>query len=139
MHRSLPQHMIPSELVQLESLPRTPNGKLDRRLLPDPKLSPVQNRPELIEPRTSVERELAAIWTELLQLPQVSMEDQFFKVGGHSLVASQIVSRIRELYDLEVPLSLFLQNPSIADLDRYITERMLESIDQDELQNLLQS
>ncbi len=139
LHRVLPQSMIPSRFVQLESLPRTPNGKLDRRSLPDPNRLPVQGESELIEPRTEMERELAAIWIEFLQLPRVSIEQHFFEVGGHSLVASQIVSRIRELYAIEVPLSLFLQNPSIADLDRYITERTLELIDQDELRNLLHS
>ncbi len=98
LRRALPEHMVPSELVALEQMPRTPNGKVDRKLLPEPER--VQR--EYVEPQTVVEKRLAEIWQEVLGVPRVGMTDSFFELGGHSLLAIRVVSRIKDSLDVEL-------------------------------------
>jgi acyl carrier protein len=98
LRRALPEHMVPSEIVTLEQMPRTPNGKVDRKRLPETER--VQR--EYIEPRTIVEKRLAEIWQEVLGVPRVGMTDSFFDLGGHSLLAIRIVSRIKDALDVEL-------------------------------------
>jgi amino acid adenylation domain-containing protein len=92
---TLPEYMVPSAFVTLDTLPLTPNGKLDRKALP----APVATRDasaELVEPRTDVERLLAAIWSAILNVPTLGIDDDFFDLGGHSMLATQVVARIRK-------------------------------------------
>src|SRR5262249_12234429 len=90
VRRTLPDPMVPSAFVFVESLPRTPSGKTDRRALPDPG----QTRPEVsgafVEPRNHVEREIAEIWRSVLKLERVGVHDNFFELGGHSLLATLV-------------------------------------------------
>ena len=112
----LPEHMMPASFVILDELPLLPNGKIDRRALPAPEAV----RPDLphafVAPRTSVERSLAGIWSDLLGLPQVGIHDNFFDLGGHSLLTTQLISRVRELFQVELPLREVFQQPTIAAL-----------------------
>lgn len=112
----LPEHMIPASFVILDELPLLPNGKIDRRALPAPRAI----RPDLphafVAPRTSVERTLAGIWYDLLGLPQIGIHDNFFDLGGHSLLTTQLISRVRELFNVELPLRQVFQQPTIAAL-----------------------
>jgi acyl carrier protein len=85
-----------------------------------------------------VEEDLARIWAEVLGLEQVGVHDNFFELGGHSLLATQIASRVRELYDVEVPLRSLFESPTIAQLAALITEAMLESVEEEELVDLLE-
>jgi acyl carrier protein len=114
--RRLPEYMIPVSFVQLEELPLTANGKLDRRALPDPD----HERPALetmrVGPRTAVEEILAAIWSTVLGIEKVSIHDTFFDLGGHSLLATQVISRVRAAFNIEIPLSTFFEEPTIAGL-----------------------
>ncbi|HXQ70015.1 MAG TPA: methyltransferase, partial [Pyrinomonadaceae bacterium] len=112
----LPEHMVPASFVILDELPLLPNGKLDRRALPA--LESV--RPDLpqvfVAPRTSIEKSLAGVWSDLLGLPQVGIHDNFFDLGGHSLLTTQLISRVRELFKVELPLREVFQQPTIAAL-----------------------
>ena len=124
LKRKLPEHMIPSALVFLESLPVTPNGKVDRKALPVPD----QGRPELkgafVAPRTPLEKQLARIWGEVLKLEKVGIHDNFFDLGGHSLLATQVNSRIRAALGAEVPLQAMFETPTIAELAVVISEKL---------------
>ncbi len=89
----LPEHMVPAALVRLESLPRTPSGKTDRRALPAPAAGADEDT--YVAPRTPTEERLAAVWAEVLRAGRVGVRDAFFDLGGHSLLATQVVSRVR--------------------------------------------
>ncbi len=112
LRERLPKHMIPSAFVRLDELPLTPNGKVDRAALPPPEQA--EARIEVVAPRTPVEEILVNLYMEVLHLERVSVEDDFFELGGHSLLATQLVSRIREAFQLEVPLRLLFERPSVA-------------------------
>jgi len=113
LSRSLPEHLVPSAVVPMATLPLTPNGKLDRAALPDPHL-PTAGDPVL--PETETERALAGIWTELLDVDEVGAEDSFFALGGHSLRAMQLVSRVRERVEVELPLRAVFEAPRLRAL-----------------------
>ncbi|SPE63311.1 putative Phenylalanine racemase (ATP-hydrolyzing) [Verrucomicrobia bacterium] len=112
----LPEHMVPSVFVVLGQLPLTPNGKVDRKALPAPERDRSGTAARWLAPRTPVEVQLAAIWREVLQMPEVGVEDSFFDVGGHSLLAIQVISRIREVFGVELPLVGLFDAPTIAAL-----------------------
>ncbi len=109
----LPEHMVPAALVPLGELPLTPNGKLDRRALPAPELGA---GPASVPPRGDVEAVVAAIWAEVLEVPSVGALDSFFDLGGHSLLATQVISRVREALQVEVPLRVLFEDPTVAAL-----------------------
>jgi amino acid adenylation domain-containing protein/non-ribosomal peptide synthase protein (TIGR01720 family) len=100
--KKLPGYMIPAMFVELDQMPLTPNGKLDRRALPTFELQSRQS--EIVEPRTAIEKALVEIWTALLKRSPISVTDDFFELGGHSLLATQVVSQIRQRLEIELPL-----------------------------------
>ncbi len=110
----LPEYMVPSSFIVLDALPQTPNGKIDRQSLP----APVEDHTTefFIAPRTPVEELLAGIWVELLGIEQIGVTDNFFDAGGHSLMAVQLLSRLRSIFQLELPLTLVFEAPTIAEL-----------------------
>jgi amino acid adenylation domain-containing protein len=110
----LPEYMIPSGLVVLEALPRTPNGKLDRRALPKPTFA--RETTEIVLPRTRTEELLAEAWKSVLGLDTVSIHESFFELGGHSLLAMQLVARIRNAFDIELPVRTIFEAPTLAAL-----------------------
>ncbi|MGH9334264.1 MAG: amino acid adenylation domain-containing protein, partial [Vicinamibacteria bacterium] len=123
LRKVLPEYMVPSAIVLLPALPLTPNGKLDRDRLPVPR-----RRSSSDAPRTPVEEAVAAIWAEVLDVESVGVDDDFFDLGGHSLKATRVVSRIRKTFDVELPIRALFENPSVAGLARAIeTRRGLES------------
>uniref|UniRef100_UPI00140CF66F non-ribosomal peptide synthetase n=1 Tax=Pseudomonas akapageensis TaxID=2609961 RepID=UPI00140CF66F len=104
LRRSLPEYMVPAQIVVLAQLPLTPNGKIDRLALPEPTWQTRVWRAAENEPAIS----LASIWAQVLGAPRVGLDDNFFELGGHSLLATQVISRIRQQLNIEVPLrSLF--------------------------------
>ncbi|MDF0674714.1 MAG: amino acid adenylation domain-containing protein [Nitrospira sp.] len=115
----LPDYMVPSVLVVLESLPRNGNGKLDRRSLPEPAGRDPQQT--FVAPRTDMETRLAREWAEVLGLPQVGIHDNFFDLGGHSLTAVQLVSRIQRMIGNPVALLDLFQAPTVAGLAHRIS------------------
>ncbi|HLJ26156.1 MAG TPA: non-ribosomal peptide synthase/polyketide synthase [Candidatus Angelobacter sp.] len=112
LQERLPRYMVPSQFVLLESLPKTPNGKVDRKALPEPVRSLVKGR----EPKSETEEILAAIWAQVLRVEQVGVEENFFDLGGHSLLATQVMSRVRQAFGVELQLRSLLENPTIAGL-----------------------
>jgi hypothetical protein len=114
LRERLPEYMVPAVYVILESIPLTPNGKVDRRSLPPPDLGESDERQ--VAPRTEVEKELARIWSEVLGLERVGVLDNFFDLGGHSLLVTQMTARVNSRFSAEVPLRSFIQSPTIAGL-----------------------
>jgi acyl carrier protein len=133
----LPDYMIPSRFILLESLPLTPNGKVDRRALPDPGKS----RPELetlfVAPRTSLEKELAQIWAEVLSLDAIGIHDNFFDLGGHSLAATRVVSQVIKQFRLELPLQSLFQSPTVGEMAVVITENQTKKLDETDMHRIL--
>ena len=117
LSQQLPEFMVPSAFVEMEELPRTLNGKIDRKALPTLEQVQAERRaPEESRPRTAVEEIVAGIWGEVLRLPRVGLGDNFFVLGGHSLLATQIISRVRESLGVELPLRVLFEAPTVAEL-----------------------
>ncbi|HSF43384.1 MAG TPA: amino acid adenylation domain-containing protein, partial [Thermoanaerobaculia bacterium] len=115
---TLPAYMVPSAIVRLEALPLTPNGKVDRRALPEPE----PEREGFSAPRTTIEQLVAAAWADLLQVDRVGLEDDFFALGGHSLVATRLMSRLRQDLGVEMPLRTLFESPTLGGLAREAEE-----------------
>ena len=111
LRKSLPEFMVPSSLIVLDSLPRTISGKVDRRSLPKPDQSQSQT---YVPPRTPVEAELALIWMQVLNLERLGVNDNFFELGGHSLLATRLVSRVGRAFNVEIPLRILFESPTVA-------------------------
>ena len=115
--------MVPSGLMVLSQLPLTPNGKVDRKALPVPDMeSSVLT--EYVAPETQTQKVLAEIWAEVLGIEQIGIHDNFFDLGGHSLMATQVMSRVRNTFYLELSLSKLFEKPTIVQLST-----ALEAID----------
>jgi non-ribosomal peptide synthetase component E (peptide arylation enzyme)/acyl carrier protein len=127
LQRELPDAMIPSTFVPMDKLPRTPNGKLDRRALP----APVNDRKafdtEFIAPKTATEETIAGIWRELLRTDRVGLRDNFFDLGGHSLLVMQAQAKLREAFGIEVPVVKLFQYPTVGTLASFLADRERES------------
>lgn len=122
LRRILPDYMVPSHFVDLEQMPRTPNGKVDRKALPPPDYASLVRTPERVAPRNPTEEHLKAIWHEILQVDDIGVEDDFFALGGHSLLAIRMVARVRDAFDVEITLATAFEAPTIAQLAACISE-----------------
>jgi len=111
---NLPDYMVPTHLIALDAMPLTANGKLDRKALPKPDASLLQGAYQA--PRTEQERRLAAIWSELLGVERVGLGDNFFALGGHSLLVIAAVGKIREAFDVSLSLNDFMLLETFEDL-----------------------
>ncbi|AOW98529.1 hypothetical protein BJP34_02890 [Moorena producens PAL-8-15-08-1] len=111
----LPEYMVPSGLMVLSQLPLTPNGKVDRKALPDLDVASSVST-EYVAPQTQTQKVLAEIWAEVLGIEQVGIHDNFFDLGGHSLMATKVVSRLRNTVQVELPISRLFENPTIKQL-----------------------
>ncbi|NEO44780.1 MAG: AMP-binding protein, partial [Moorea sp. SIO4A3] len=118
----LPSYMVPAGFIWLKSLPLTVTGKIDRRALPKPEsiLSTSQLQLNVIAPRTATEETLVKIWSEVLKIEPIGIENNFFELGGHSLHASQILARISNRLGIEVPLKQIFEAPTISLLSKYL-------------------
>ncbi|HEX7242822.1 MAG TPA: amino acid adenylation domain-containing protein, partial [Longimicrobiaceae bacterium] len=112
--RSLPEYMLPAAFVRMDTLPLTTNGKVDRRRLPAPDLSWAAEA--YAAPRTFTEEVLAGVWAEVLGVERVGVHDNFFDLGGHSLIATRMVSRARAVLRAEVPLRALFEAQTVAEL-----------------------
>ncbi|WP_445249950.1 amino acid adenylation domain-containing protein [Microcoleus sp. OTE_8_concoct_300] len=122
----LPEYMVPSAFVVLESLPVTANGKVDRVALPVPEPIKLEWAGGYVAPQTSIEEVLVKIWAEVLGIKRVGIRDNFFELGGHSLLATQLVSRVRDAFGVELPLRRVFEAPTIGELSK-IVESLKES------------
>jgi acyl carrier protein len=136
LQEKLPEYMVPSAFVMLESLPLTPNGKLDRRALPQ-KCDRVSEETAFTEPQTPTEKELAQIWMAVLELEEVGINESFFDMGGHSLMAMQVVTRVRSCFGVELALSDFYAAPTIQNLAELVEEEILANADSNQIDELL--
>ncbi|MED4400360.1 non-ribosomal peptide synthetase, partial [Metabacillus fastidiosus] len=117
--KELPEYMVPAFFVQLDKLPLTTNGKVDRKALPEPDRNGMGTEYE--EPRNAVEETLAVIWQDILGIEKLGITDHFFEMGGHSLKATAMVSRIHKELKVEVPLRQLFQTPTIKGIAEFIT------------------
>jgi amino acid adenylation domain-containing protein len=122
----LPEHMVPAAFVVMETLPLTPNGKVDRRALPAPEAG---GEAEYVPPRTVVEELLCGIWSEVLGVERVGVEDDFFALGGHSMLATRVAFRVQQTFGVEVPLRDLFETPTVAALALSVEDSMLLGLD----------
>ena len=114
--RRLPEYMLPQAFVVLEDLPRTPNGKLDRKALPAPQSGAASLSSEYVEPATALERAFCEVWREVLEAPRVGLEDDFFELGGHSILAVRLAARLTETFGLRISLRALFENSTVRAL-----------------------
>lgn len=122
LRQRLPDYMVPAATVLLEKLPLTPNGKVDKKALPKPQAVVEPRATEIVEPESPAESTIAQIWREVLNRPQVSVNDKFMEIGGHSLQAMQVVTRINQLFQGNFSVTDFFKYPTIRDLADYLTQ-----------------
>jgi len=117
---TLPEYMMPSAFVELDELPTTPSGKIDRNALAEAEEKKSQASLSAGEPRTMIEGLLAEIWSEALHVEHVGVHSNFFDLGGHSLVAMRVLARVTQVFGIEVPLREFFESPTLATMAREI-------------------
>lgn len=117
---TLPPYMIPARYVMLESFPKTINGKIDREALPSPSTGDVPHDANHVAPRDSLEQRLADLWKEILHLPEIGIHDDFFLLGGSSLLVTQVITRLTADLSIDLPVRDFFANPTIATSARQI-------------------
>ena len=122
--------MVPAVFIPMRALPLSEHGKLDVRALPDPTVSRPQLEQDYLVPVTETQQRLAEIWMDVLGNRQIGIEDSFFAVGGHSLSATQVVSRRQDVFQIEYfPLRKIFERPTIAGLAEAVEEALLEEIE----------
>ncbi|WP_164021812.1 non-ribosomal peptide synthetase, partial [Pyxidicoccus trucidator] len=115
----LPEYMVPASLVRLDALPLTPNGKVDHKALPAPDAS-AEARRDFVAPRTATEQALAELWSRLLGVTQIGVHDGFFELGGQSVIATQAIARLRNLFGIDLPLRVLFEAPTLEGLARKV-------------------
>lgn len=140
LEKELPHYMVPSVFVQLESFPLTPNGKVDRAALPMPTSENTLRDEVFTAARTPVEQRLAVMLSSLLGLEQVSVNDNFFMLGGHSLLGTQLISQIRGAFGVDLALRTLFESPTIeqlaAEVERLVMAQ-IEAMTEDEVEKIL--
>ena len=114
LRASLPEYMVPAAFVRLDSLPKTATGKIDPKTLPAPEYRSAEEA--YVAPRTETERVLAEAWAEVLGVERVGVRDSFFDVGGNSLLATRVVSRVRDALGAELTVRMMFEHPTVAEL-----------------------
>lgn len=142
LRKTLPEYMVPALFVPVDSIPLTANGKVDKRKLPDS--SQFWSTKEYIAPRTETEMAIAEIWQQVLKLDKIGVDEHFFDVGGHSLLAVQIVTRVKEQYDVEFSMRRLMEVATIEGMASYVENALwlrdadsdTESADDDDFEEL---
>lgn len=132
-----PAYMVPDSIVALDALPLTTNGKIDRvRLSQISKTSHVSDD-NFVAPRTGLEEELANLWAEILKVERVGINDNFFDLGGHSLLATRLIFRLREHFNVDLPLRALFEAPTVAAIAPVIVQGQIEQIDSEDMAKVL--
>ncbi len=116
--QKLPDYMVPSAFVQLQAMPLTPAGKVDRRALRAPDVGRIDPEDGFVAPRTSLEKTLTDIWADVLGRKKVGIHESFFELGGHSIHAMQLISRTRKICSVDLPIRTIFESPTVAELAR---------------------
>jgi amino acid adenylation domain-containing protein len=116
LRKRLPEHMIPSTFVMMDTLPVTANGKLDRQSLPAPDESQLPRAREFVAPRSPIEESLVGVWKDVLGIERVGVHDNFFELKGNSLLVVRLISRLRQIFLVDLPLNLLFEAPTVAQL-----------------------
>jgi amino acid adenylation domain-containing protein len=123
----LPEYMLPSSLMVLNSIPLTPNGKIDYRALPAPENLHAQRAEDYVAPQTNLERIIATIWQDVLAVEKVGVRDNFFDLGGHSLLVVQVNSRLRKELKRDISLVEMFRYPSVSALANFLARKQVET------------
>lgn len=138
VQQHLPDYMIPSYFIEMEEFPLTPSGKTDKKLLPSPTVSRLMIGQEYVAPETFIQKELAIIWSGFFSFDQIGLHDDFIDLGGHSLVATQILVRCEHLFGVKISLKdMLTQGTTIGALASLIEAKLLAETDDAELEALL--
>lgn len=137
LKEKVPEYMIPSAIVWLDALPRTPSGKIDRNTLPAPEQGISERQDSLVPPSNPTEQTLVQIWADTLKLDHVGINDNFFDLGGHSLNASQIVSRVFQHFRVQIPIQALYESPTVAEMAAVIKEHKGDNLTVKELEQIL--
>ena len=133
----LPGYMVPSAFLVLDEFPHAPNGKLDRRALPQLDSSRPGLENPFVGPSTPVEEKLVKIWAEVLGQDQVGVQDHFFDLGGDSLLASLVISRVIRTFQVELPLRSLFESPTVADMAAAIVQNQAQKAEQADIERML--
>lgn len=120
LQNTLPDYMIPANYIFLDELPLTPNGKVDRKALPEPDRARPDIAEHYVAPRNAVEQVLTGIWADVLGIEKVGVHDSFFDLGGHSILVTQLVSRVRDTLNVDIPLRTLFEIPTVAGLSEWL-------------------
>ncbi|MBS1600361.1 MAG: amino acid adenylation domain-containing protein [Bacteroidetes bacterium] len=120
LRESLPDYMVPSDFIVIKNLPLTPNGKIDRNALPKPEQQQEGKARKYVAPRNETEKLVASIWAELLEVENVSIYDDFFEIGGHSLIAARAMIRLENETGKRLPLATLLEAPTVEKLSQLV-------------------
>src|SRR6185503_1280633 len=124
----LADYMVPAFFVPVENIPLTPNGKIDLRALPSPQTAGPDLRGAFVAPRSETEKKLATMWSELLGREQIGIYDNFFALGGHSILATQVLSRVRDTFQVRLSLRNFFDKPTVAALAELLAGATTEDV-----------
>jgi amino acid adenylation domain-containing protein len=120
----LPEYMVPGWFVQLDALPQTSNGKVDKRKLPDPEGLGIESGTHYVAPETETQLQLVEIWETILSRTKIGIQDNFFELGGHSLKVVQLISRMHKRFDVKLDLALIFEQPTIEEIAARLEEHM---------------
>ncbi len=123
LKQTLPDYMVPSGLVALAALPLTPNGKVDRAALPAPDPR-VESRDGYVAPRTPLEEVMATLWSQALGVETVGVDDDFFDLGGNSLLVTRLIARLHETFHVEIPVRRMFEAPTVAAIAQAVTQEL---------------
>ena len=137
LRQQLPDYMIPSVFMFLDTMPLTPTGKIDRRALPAPDASNIQLDTNFVPPSNPTEEILATIWADVLGVDRVGIHNRFFELGGHSLLATTVVSRINQAFAVELTIRHIFETPTIASLSLAVTQSQSEQTEDEDIADLL--
>jgi acyl carrier protein len=126
LRERVPDYMVPSSFMHLDAMPLTAHGKIDRQALPQPEYGRTERDVEFVAAGTEMEQAIAALWQEVLKIDQVSIHDNFFDLGGHSLLLAEIHNRLREMLKRDLPMVDLFRFATISTLSNYLSQDQTE-------------
>ncbi|MFN6560834.1 MAG: amino acid adenylation domain-containing protein [Nostoc sp. ChiSLP01] len=128
LKQKLPEYMVPNAFITLDTLPLTPNGKIDRSALPAPDGEITRSTEAYVKPQTELERMIATIWQNVLQVEKVGLHDSFFDLGGHSLLLINVHSQLREIFNQDISILEMFKYPTVSSFAQYLNQEKSEHL-----------